>query len=843
MRQHIAYFFMPISNKVEKVRFRLAFPFISFTIGDMRYRSTSSLSSLLILLIVIVGCARQTPVPDTTDATPPTATVIAAATTETEPTDTAANPPTPTAVPVPPADNGVLTVAIDVPHKQVEFAAFDDFGNITGLDADLIAAIAAVSDDLAYELIAIPYDAIIDGVQTGKFDMGLSAIVIPEQPEEGIAYTRPYLEIGEQLLVRANETEITDIDSITADMVVSVEAESQSGQIAIDRLPMSSRQLLTFGSVQAAVQELSNGTVRAAVVDNYQASYYINRYPQRFKLAGGFINGSRSFGIAVAADNTDLLTTLNTAIATLSDNENVTAITDRLVDKRPINRGDISLVGTPEDRVLIGVVGTSGDLDPSSDTFGYINWEIKQNTMSGLLRYDQNNQLVPALAATMPTISDDGLKYTFTLREGLFFPDGTLLDANAVRNSLVRASENGNGQLNNFLRDNNLDGFADGDAIQAVGNNQIVLQLDEAASHFVTFLATPPYFILNPSCAAGTFDPLANCNGIGPYTITAYEPDVLVRMEANPLWPLEKAIMSSVELRFYADTATLRGALLSEQIDIVWHGIANANNEEGRALAADDTLKPWAGASVFKSYLVFEQSQEPWDDVRVRRAAAYALDRDALVEKVFVDGERQPLLGPIPSGIPGNAPAAPAPDLGSAITLLNAAGYSLLNPLEIDLWYLDDGRYTEREGDYAAAIKEQLEETGIFEVTLNSEAWPIYSARMSSCEYPAFLLGWPGTTAQRYIDPMIWLGHFIYNAEVVCSNYESEEMSALMASVLEETDLATRMGLYGQVQALWAAELPTLDLTQERNQAYSSADITALTIDPLGIMRYETLQK
>lgn len=819
----------------------LAFFCISTTIGDMYHRFTFVLLSCF--LSILIGCTQETPIVETIDMIP----IVTSVRSENRNMESEESPipdqitsNNTVASELDVDENVLLTVAIDVPHHQEHYATFDPFGNIVGLDVDLMKAIA-IERNLSYELIAMPHAEILTAVQAGTVDIGLSMLPIPAKSQEGILYTRPYLESGEHLLVRANETTVTTMDTLTSNMIVSAQADSNSYQIASTYAASTTTELLSFDTAQEAVQALSNGEVRGTVVDNYQADFYVNRYPQRFKIAHEFINGSTRFGIAVSTENSDLLNTLNNAIGTIEDNANKTIIIDQwLVDNRSINRGDISLVGTPKDRILIGVIGESGNFDPSDNSFNHINWEIKQNTMSGLLRYDQNNKLVPALAAAMPLISDDGLKYTFTLREGLRFPNGSLLNANAVRNSLVRASQNGNGQLNNFLRDSNLDGFADADAIQAVGNNQIVLYLNEAASHFITFLATPPYFIVNPSCAMATlFDPLTNCNGIGPYTITAYEPNVLVRMDANPRWYLNSPIMSSVELRFYDDSATLRNALIAEQVDIIWHGMSM---EDSRPLTQNGNIKVWDGSSIFKSYVVFEHSQEPWDDVRVRRAAAYAINRNELVETVF-DNDRQPLFGPIPTGTLGSNPSPLNRDLDKAISLLNDAGYSVLNRLEIDLWYLNDGRYTDREGDYATTIKKQLEETGIFQVTLNSEAWPIYSARMSSCEYPAFLLGWPGATAQRYADPMMWLGHFIYNAEIVCSNYESEEMNLLMASVLGETDIDARTEIYEEVQALWSAELPTLDLTQERNQAVSSTDIISLTIDSLGIMQYETLEK
>ena len=197
-------------------------------------------------------------------------------------------------------------------------------------------------------------------------------------------------------------------------------------------------------------------------------------------------------------------------------------------------------------------------------------------------------------------------------------------------------------------------------------------------------------------------------------------------------------------------------------------------------------------------------------------------------------GARLPLYSPVPDGIPGQISAEPQRDLDQARRLLSSAGFTAGNPLEIDLWYLNDGRYTIKERAYAEALEAQLEETGVFQVNLNGEGWGVYSIQMSSCNYPLFLLGWPPSSRELHMEGLDWIAHFVYNAANVCSNYENERMTDLLDGLYELTDLGDRLNRYGEIQQLWGQELPTLDLYQDTRDAISLDKVTDLAIDPLG---------
>jgi peptide/nickel transport system substrate-binding protein len=186
----------------------------------------------------------------------------------------------------------------------------------------------------------------------------------------------------------------------------------------------------------------------------------------------------------------------------------------------------------------------------------------------------------------------------------------------------------------------------------------------------------------------------------------------------------------------------------------------------------------------------------------------------------------------------------PQRDLDRARQLLTAAGFSAEEPVETTLWYLNDGRYTPLEEAYALALETQLEETGIFSITLRGEPWQTFIGQVSTCNAPAFLLGWPPSgSPTRFFDALDWMEYFITATDTVCSNYESEDMTALYTSAVAQVNEAQRLAIYDQMQRLWATELPTLDLTQAPLMAISLSNIGGVTIDGMGFLRYDLLTK
>jgi peptide/nickel transport system substrate-binding protein len=661
--------------------------------------------------------------------------------------------------------------------------------------------------------------------------------------------------VGQVLLVLADEETIQGPGDVAAGMTVGVRAHSQGEQMAQAALGLDAADIYHYETFNQAVEALADESVDALVMDHYSAAQYAATYPEQLKIAGEEAEaawiGRDAYGIALAAQNEELRARLNEAIAEVqaSPAQQETAVTWLVPDVSAVDVGE-SRVGTPGSELIIGMVGELPDLDPAGAP-DLISWEVKSNVMGGLYRLTPQNEIEPLLAAGPPQVSEEGTVYTIRLRQDLRYPDGSEFTAADVKWSLDRAAVAGAGSylINGYLKDENEDNFADADAVDVVDQFTVRITLREPLAYFTHILATPPYFPISNECYAEVFDPASVCGGIGPYTIVAWEQGERLRLRANPDWPGPAPAFENVQVRFYGDAAAMRRSLAEFQsIDVAWTGLPYADFVSLQETDVDGDAQPdvvgQEGPDTFKSYLIFEQSTPPWDNERVRQAAAYAIDREALAQEVF-SGSRAPLYSPVPETTPGHAATLPARDLAQARALLLEAGYSEEEPLPITIWYLNDGRYTPLEEAYANAIKAQLEETGVFQVTLSGAPWEIFQTQIFSCGYPAYLLGWPSPGAPvDYLGVTSWTNFFVQNTDrVFCSNYESEEMTELVDEAAQELDDAARQEIYVQMQELWAEELPTLDLLQEPRRLLALNNVDGVAIDAMGFLHYEALTK
>lgn len=753
--------------------------------------------------------------------------------------------PTPVDEPTetPAGEDRFVTIATDAPYPP--FAMFDEFGTVIGFDAEMAENLLSRAG-YQYEFVVTNFDGMLESVARGEFDMAMTALSRPD-PVPGVMYTEPYLEVGQVLVVLANEETLVSYHAIPPGVAIGVLADSLAGQrAALDTAGVTESAIVTYDSVGLALQGLIDGEVSGVILDHDDAEHYTRTHYEQLKIAGGTGRDAwiahRSYVIAVSESRPELFEDLNSIIVeTRADGTVERVARNWLVSQETIDAGE-SLIGTPGDIIVIGALGQLENIDPASAP-SKIGWEVKANTMSGLYMFDAENNLVPVLAQGPPEVSEDGLEYTISLRSGLTFPDGNPITAEDVRWSITRAGSLGNWHVNTFLKDSNEDAIADADAIQILGPTSIRIILQEPASFFPNVLATPPYAVISQNCYETNADAARMCNGFGPYQVIEWQEGETIQLQANPQWDGPgQATLENIQLRFYNEAGALQNAMELGAVDLAWGDVPDAVMD---TMLEMEGMRAWDGGATFKSYLVFQQEDTPWASAPLRQAVALAVDREALAQ-IVAQERRTPLYSPLPDDVPQHVATEPQRDLVRSRELLRLAGYSETNPLVVPLWYLNDGRYSPREEAYAQALAEQIEETGIIDIELNGASWDIYSAQMSECNYATFLLGWPPVGwPTRYPAAMGWIEYFVTNTDSLCSNYESAMMSSLIdqARRVDPTDPVASQEIYEQIQLLWAQEYPTLDLTQSGPRLIARDVIDDVVFDVMGLLRYGSLTK
>jgi peptide/nickel transport system substrate-binding protein len=480
--------------------------------------------------------------------------------------------------------------------------------------------------------------------------------------------------------------------------------------------------------------------------------------------------------------------------------------------------------GTPADTIIIGTTDSIASFDPA-DAYSTRDWEVIKNINEGLLKWKPGtgDELMPALATGMPDISADGLTYTFTLKDGIKFGDGTDLTAQLYADSINRLLTVGPSCPN---------GVADALAtpylasVEATDAKTLVFHLKTPVAYFLQILASATYTPADPNIFPADkceLFPSAPIYGTGPWYVSQFTPQEQIVFEPNPYYNGDlKPQVKQVIVRFFSDPQTEALAIQNGEIDVAWRylGPELIGQLKGVSGVHVGTIN---GGSI--RYLILNHTMAPTDDPNVVKAIASAIDRNEISDTVF-GGEVNPIYSMVPPGFLGASEAFDtmyaSPDLEAAKKYLEASGYSESNPLQLEMWYPPE-HYGASTAAWMQVIQKQLEATGEIKVTLQSQEWSTYAPTLTGGEaYAVGVLGW----FYDYPDPSNYMDPFVYNGGEGTNvspsaegtdygkpiNDKAQQLVDLMTQADVETDLTKRADLYKQAQDVYADLVVTLPL-------------------------------
>ncbi len=251
------------------------------------------------------------------------------------------------------------------------------------------------------------------------------------------------------------------------------------------------------------------------------------------------------------------------------------------------------------DTIIIGTTDEVNSLD-SADAYATHDWEIIKNTGMALLSYTPGtSELVPGAAAAMPEVSEDGLTYTFTLKEGLKFSDGTPVTAQTYVDSWNRL-DSLEGQVSGLIQLYVED-------VEAVDELTVAYNLKSTFGFFPALAATAPFVVSNPNDFAA--DALVqfpeNLDGIGAYRMVSHTPGQQMVLEANPEYLGEAPLIPNVIIRYFADPTTMSNAIETGEIDVAWRTLGPV--EAIRLMEVDGVTVDKVDAPALR-YMVFNHT-------------------------------------------------------------------------------------------------------------------------------------------------------------------------------------------------------------------------------------------
>ncbi len=274
---------------------------------------------------------------------------------------------------------------------------------------------------------------------------------------------------------------------------------------------------------------------------------------------------------------------------------------------------------------------------------------------SGLVSFDASLNLTPDLAESWD-ISPDGTVYTFHLRTNAKFHDGRPVLARDVIYSWERAAapSTQSDTVLTYLGD--ILGVAEmhsGAAshisgLKALDDHTLQVTIDAAKPYFLFKLTMPVAFVLDQKNVESGPDWYRTPNGTGPYKLARWDSFKLMVYDANPDYYLGAPSIPQIVVELYTGV----GINLYESGEIDMTGVASS--DVARVLDPADPLHAdlRSGVSLCTDYVVFDVTQPPFDDVKVRQAFSMAFDRQKYID-VVDNGVGLPAKGPYPPALPG----------------------------------------------------------------------------------------------------------------------------------------------------------------------------------------------
>lgn len=413
-----------------------------------------------------------------------------------------------------------------------------------------------------------------------------------------------------------------------------------------------------------------------------------------------------------------------------------------------------------------------------------------------LINYDEDNNIVGELAESWEP-SDDGTIWTFKLKEGIKFHDGTDLDAHAVKKSFDRLLDMDNGLVHSaefqFIID-----------VDVKDDYTVAFETDGPFGLFEELMADLAAFIISPKAIDEYGENLGKSVeatvGTGPYTITEWKKDQLLVLERNEDYYGDKGVTKIIEYKTIPEDATRVMALQAGEVDVIdkipAQDVARLEETDGIEIVK----VPSTGQRKFR----FDVTDEPLSNVKVRQAILYAIDRKTILERVV------PGMGELPTS--ALTPImADYIDLGEipydpekSKELLAEAGY----PDGFETKITTTSRYVQGV-ELAEVLGDQLKNVGI-DAEINVMEWGDITDEwggLSADEFDQgiFIMGTGGENSDRQLSPIYKTSD---TNERNYGYYSNEEFDEVVTEALKEIDSEKRRKLYQRAQEIVYLEDP-----------------------------------
>jgi peptide/nickel transport system substrate-binding protein/oligopeptide transport system substrate-binding protein len=486
-----------------------------------------------------------------------------------------------------------------------------------------------------------------------------------------------------------------------------------------------------------------------------------------------------------------------------------------------------------------------GSLDPARFDFQNISSrQLMYLLYDGLVDYHpETMEVIPSLAYNWQ-VSEDGKTYQFYLREGIKFHNGMEVTAEVFKKSWERLFSPGKKYTNSFMLQSIVGAkeLQAGRAREAKGIKVITpytlqVELEEPNNAFLSILGHPATFPVDLVVVEKTGDKYGSDKaavvGTGPYRLVEWQKNKQLTLEKNPEYFGHNSYIERLEMPIIKNSEEalimLEAGKLHfiQEIPIGKMGYVNSKPELAGLVVKAPFLATY--------YYAFNLTAPPFDNVKIRQALNYAIDRELIIEYLW-EGLGKPLGGIVPAGFgnysyPKNSYTY---NLTMAKKLLEDTGHPLgFGIPDILLTYNSSAGHRA----IARAVQQQLAQIGI-KVILEEVSWEELLAKMQRGDGNIFRVGW--IADYPHVD------NFLYNSfhsgavnKGNILNYANNLVDDLLKQARQEKDLAKSMELYSLAESYLIADAPMLWLFSYQKGAMQGDYVQGLMLNALGVVPVE----
>lgn len=490
--------------------------------------------------------------------------------------------------------------------------------------------------------------------------------------------------------------------------------------------------------------------------------------------------------------------------------------------------------GEYKDTLTVAAYGDQDTLDPQVNV---TNDKVLRLLYSGLLTHDEDGNVIDDLAESHES-SEDGLTWTFTLRDDVKFASGkefTSADVVATFERLINPDH--------ALRYSDTVFFIE--SVEAPDDYTVTFNMNTTYGCVEETLAMQCCFILNKDYIDEYgydigIDP-ETIDGTGPYRVTSWDAEEQMVFEANENWYKGEPATPNIVMNVIPEASSRAMAIENGEVDVLDRPAVDDVSRIEEIDGLEVISEPGYGLQGFQ----FNCSEySVCQDVNVRLAISHAIDREMIVNSLFGDIGETATKGPLVPQNHGYVDLGVVPqDLDAVSEYLEAAGY----PDGFDLSIMTYDGYN-KGVELAEAIADQLSDVGINATietvdaaTFNSTLNGITPEEMS---WDMFIMGFGGSS----LDPDASLRRIcVTSSDGLNTNnygwYSNEEVDELLNGAINITDQDQRMEMYEEAQQIIYLDDPFAVYLNLRNSLYVVTDkVEGFELNPLQVPTYETIK-